>query len=96
VTTYYAQHLSGERLARCYELAAPRMQRYLECEIRSLLQRLQPGDRVLELGCGYGRVALRLAQAKSSDWASMHSQRQRSASPACAVRCRASARLAHG
>jgi SAM-dependent methyltransferase len=63
MTAYYAQRLSAERLARCYALAAPRMQRYLEQELMHLVDRIRPGDRVLELGCGYGRVTLRLAEA---------------------------------
>jgi 2-polyprenyl-6-hydroxyphenyl methylase/3-demethylubiquinone-9 3-methyltransferase len=62
VTTYYAERLSGRRLQQCYELASPRVQQYLECEILHVLSRLRPDDTVLELGCGYGRVALRLAE----------------------------------
>ncbi len=57
---YYAQKLAGRRLQRCYELAAPRVQQYLEAEIQHVLSRLRPTDVVLELGCGYGRVAGRL------------------------------------
>jgi ubiquinone/menaquinone biosynthesis C-methylase UbiE len=46
---------------QCYEVASPRVKRYLEAEIRHILSRLGPEAYVLELGCGYGRVALRLA-----------------------------------
>jgi 2-polyprenyl-6-hydroxyphenyl methylase/3-demethylubiquinone-9 3-methyltransferase len=61
MTSYYAEKLGGRRLQRCYEIASPRVQRYLEAEIRHVLSRLESADVVLELGCGYGRVALRLA-----------------------------------
>lgn len=61
MTDYYAEKLSGRRLARCYELAPPRVKQYLEAEIQHVLSRLAPSDAVLELGCGYGRVTLRLA-----------------------------------
>ncbi len=60
--SYYANKLSGERLQKCYELAPPRVLRYLEAEIQHVLEFVEPGDDVLELGCGYGRVALRLAE----------------------------------
>jgi 2-polyprenyl-6-hydroxyphenyl methylase/3-demethylubiquinone-9 3-methyltransferase len=59
---YYAETLAGERLRRCYELAPPRAQQYLEAEIQYVLGHLRTIDAVLELGCGYGRVALRLAE----------------------------------
>lgn len=59
---YYAEKLSGRRLKLCYELATPRVRQYLEAEIRHVLSRVRPTDMVLELGCGYGRVALRLAE----------------------------------
>jgi 2-polyprenyl-6-hydroxyphenyl methylase/3-demethylubiquinone-9 3-methyltransferase len=59
---YYLGKLSGERLRRCYEIASPRVERYLEAEIRFVLGRLQRNDAVLELGCGYGRVTFRLAE----------------------------------
>jgi SAM-dependent methyltransferase len=62
MTDYYAERLSGRRLERCYELAPARVKQYLEAEMRHVLDRVEPGDAVLELGCGYGRVALRLAE----------------------------------
>jgi len=49
-------------LRQCYELASPRVRQYLEAEIVHVLHRLRPTDTVLELGCGYGRVAFRLAE----------------------------------
>lgn len=58
---YYSRGLSGVRLRRCYEIAPPRVQRYLDAEIAFVLSRIAPGDEVLELGCGYGRVARELA-----------------------------------
>ncbi len=61
---YYKEKLSGERLKLCYDLAPPRVQQYLESEIEHVRQKIQPGDQVLELGCGYGRIIPRIA-AKS-------------------------------
>jgi SAM-dependent methyltransferase len=58
----YFGKLSGERLRRCYEIASPRVKRYLEAEIRFVLGHLERTDVVLELGCGYGRVTFRLAK----------------------------------
>ena len=57
---YYAEKLAGKRLRRCYEIAPPRVRRYLEAEISFVLEHVRPGDSVLELGCGYGRVLRRL------------------------------------
>jgi len=62
VQGYYAAKLFGMRLLKCYEVAPPRVQQYLEAEIGFVRGRLQPRDSVLELGCGYGRVAFRLAE----------------------------------
>lgn len=58
---YYKNILAAERLKRCYEIAPPRVQQYLEAEIEYVLAKVKPGDSVLELGCGYGRVLERLA-----------------------------------
>ena len=57
---YYSAKLAGERLRKCYDLASARVLRYLEAETAFVLSRLCPGDKALELGCGYGRVAARL------------------------------------
>jgi len=54
--SYYAENLAGRRLRRCYDLATPRIRQYLRAEIDHVRSRLSPGDEVLELGCGYGRV----------------------------------------
>lgn len=59
---YYVGKLSGTRLRRCYEIASPRIQQYFEAEIQFVIQHLERTDSVLELGCGYGRVASRLAE----------------------------------
>lgn len=58
---YYREFLSADRLRRAYEIAPPRVKRYLEEEVRHVLSRLRPTDRVLELGCGYGRVLAGIA-----------------------------------
>ena len=58
---YYAKKLSAERLRKVYEVASPRVRQYLEEEIRFVLDRVSPDARVLELGCGYGRVLEKLA-----------------------------------
>jgi len=61
MSKYYAKSLSAERLKLCYDLAPPRVQQFLEAEINYIKQRVRPGDSVLELGCGYGRVLKELS-----------------------------------
>jgi 2-polyprenyl-6-hydroxyphenyl methylase/3-demethylubiquinone-9 3-methyltransferase len=39
------------------------VRRYLEAEVAFVRERVRPGDRVLELGCGFGRVLAALAPA---------------------------------
>lgn len=58
---YYARSLSGERLRRCYALASPEVQDYLRGENERLLASAGEAGRVLELGCGYGRILSALA-----------------------------------
>lgn len=62
MSTYYSERLAGERLRLVYEIAPPRTRRYLEAEIEHVAARVPAGGRVLELGCGYGRVMLRLTE----------------------------------
>jgi 2-polyprenyl-6-hydroxyphenyl methylase/3-demethylubiquinone-9 3-methyltransferase len=60
-TRYYSNRLSAERLRRVYEIASPRVQRYLNAEVEHVLTYIHPNHNVLELGCGYGRVLTSLA-----------------------------------
>lgn len=53
---YYQERLAADRLRRCYELAPPRVRRYLEAEADFVVKWLHPADVVLDLGCGYGRT----------------------------------------
>src|SRR5262249_21334072 len=57
---YYARKLASDRLRRCYELATPRVQEYLEAELAFISAHVRRDAQVLELGCGYGRVLRRL------------------------------------
>lgn len=59
--SYYSEKLSAQRLKRCYEIASKRVQQYLDAEIQFVLEQLSPSFKVLELGCGYGRVLQKLA-----------------------------------
>jgi SAM-dependent methyltransferase len=61
MSNYYSKKLAGDRLRKCYEVAPPRVRQYLKAEIQFVINRLQPADRVLELGCGYGRVLQELS-----------------------------------
>ncbi|MHA1366540.1 MAG: class I SAM-dependent methyltransferase, partial [Candidatus Heimdallarchaeota archaeon] len=49
-------------MKRCYDVANPRIQQYLTEEINFVLQFIKPDMKVLELGCGYGRVVKLLAE----------------------------------
>lgn len=60
MTGYYASRLAAERLKRCYEVAPPKAQTYLRAEIEFVKSKLATSGRVLELGCGYGRVLVEL------------------------------------
>ncbi len=62
MSSYYKDKLSAKRLRQCYEIAPLRVQQYLEAEVNHVLQKIHPGDKILELGCGYGRILGRLAQ----------------------------------
>ena len=64
-TSYYRERLSGSRLRRCYEIGSPRIRRYLDAECAYLAERVGPGETVLELGCGYGRVMEPLAARRA-------------------------------
>ena len=54
--SYYDEKLAAEHLQKVYDLASEPVRRYLAAEIAHVRARIPPGGRVLELGCGYGRV----------------------------------------
>lgn len=60
---YYAAKLAAESLRRCYEIAPPRVQRYLRAEVEFVATRLAGDAIVLDLGCGYGRTMTHFASA---------------------------------
>jgi len=57
---YYSKNLNATNLQKCYEIATPRIQQLLAAEIDFILRKLSINDIVLDLGCGYGRVAIEL------------------------------------
>ncbi len=59
---YYSEKLAGERLQRVYEIASPRVKRYLQAEIDFVTKYINHDNTVLELGCGYGRILPALAE----------------------------------
>jgi 2-polyprenyl-6-hydroxyphenyl methylase/3-demethylubiquinone-9 3-methyltransferase len=61
--SYYAEKLAADRLQKVYDLASEPVRRYLAAEMDHVQARLPVGGRVLELGCGYGRVLTALAPA---------------------------------
>jgi len=60
---HYYDALSGDRLRLCYDLTPPAVRKYLDAEVRYILRTITANARVLELGCGYGRVLSALAPA---------------------------------
>ncbi len=62
MSDYYSDKLSAERLKQAYEIAPQRIRQYLEAEVNHVLQRIRPGDVILELGCGYGRIIPQIAK----------------------------------
>jgi 2-polyprenyl-6-hydroxyphenyl methylase/3-demethylubiquinone-9 3-methyltransferase len=52
---YYTRKLSSGKLEKVYALATPRIKKYLEAELKFALSHIRSCDKVLDLGCGYGR-----------------------------------------
>jgi SAM-dependent methyltransferase len=53
---YYDAKLSGDKLRDVYQAVPPRIRRYLRAEVDFVLENIPGGGRVLDLGCGYGRI----------------------------------------
>lgn len=59
---YYSKSLNSNNLQKCYDIAPPRVKQFLEAEINFVLSKIKPSDKVLDLGCGYGRVMKKLSE----------------------------------
>ncbi len=57
---YYSELLNANKLQKCYEVAPARVMQFLKAEIEFVLKGVNHTDTVLDLGCGYGRVAIEL------------------------------------
>jgi len=66
VQEYYSRKLSAVRLKQAYDIAPLRVRQYLDAEVNHVLEKIRHGDRVIELGCGYGRVLPKLAEKAGS------------------------------
>lgn len=62
MANYYSKSLNANSLQKCYNLAPSRVAQFLEAEITFVLNKINSNDIVLDLGCGYGRVAIRLLE----------------------------------
>lgn len=62
MTNYYSEKLNASFLQRCYETAPERVKQFLEAEIKFILSKVNFNDIALDLGCGYGRVSVRLLE----------------------------------
>ncbi|MFX1410927.1 MAG: class I SAM-dependent methyltransferase [Promethearchaeota archaeon] len=62
MVSYYREKLSALRLKKCYDIAPPRVQKYLKAEMDHIVEKITSKDIVLELGCGYGRVISQIAK----------------------------------
>jgi len=59
---YYSEKLNSNKLQRCYDVAPDRVKQFLEEEIVFVLEKIGRNDIVLDLGCGYGRISIRLIE----------------------------------
>ena len=59
---YYSTLLNSNNLKKCYEIAPERVKQFLKSEIEFVVQKINKNDTVLDLGCGYGRVMIKLAE----------------------------------
>lgn len=66
MSEYYKEKLSALRLKQVYDIASPRVRQYLDAEVNQVVEKIKPGDLVLELGCGYGRIFPSLS--KKAGW----------------------------
>ncbi len=62
MTNYYSKSLNANSLQKCYDIVTIIVALFVEAEIVFVLVKIQDNDDVLDLGCGYGRVAIRLLE----------------------------------
>jgi len=62
----YYNILAAERLKKCYNIASPRIKKYLKAEIEFVNGQIISSSQILELGCGYGRIIEQLTAGAST------------------------------
>lgn len=66
MVNYYQDSLNASKLFQVYDTAYPRVLQYLAAEIDFVRGLLRGGERVLEVGAGYGRILRQLADHAAS------------------------------
>lgn len=61
VSNYYVENLSSAKLFQVYDTNIDRVKQYLREEIDFVRRNVHGHEKVLELGCGYGRIMKELA-----------------------------------
>lgn len=59
--SYYSKSLHSNSLQKCYKIAPVRVQQYLQAEIQFVANHIDVSDKVLDIGCGYGRAIPQIA-----------------------------------
>lgn len=63
---YYEKTLKGSNLLEVYNTGIERVRQYLDGEVEFVRRQLRGGERILEVGAGYGRIMKRISPSAGS------------------------------